>query len=242
MGKEKKRVKSIEIPMSFYYDGRKKKWKEENIVGTINRPSIDEINDSIGKWNKTNEYIQSENVLKRLFLQLCPNNSEISDVLIKVCTLDKLYNTSIYKTHDVARIIVDMKIDDRLSKNSCDVDLVDEMVSHMKSITGSGLYSFVTKYCSHHKPNLYPIYDTYVGILLRYYRDNYGENVFSFSDEELKSYKKFCEIMREFKTYFGLNADLKGIDIFLWQKGKECFPRWKKQRINENNDSEKSKG
>lgn len=242
MGKEKKRVKSIEIPMSLYYDGRKKKWKEENIVGTINRPSIDEINDSIGKWNKTNEYIQSENVLKRLFLQLCPNNSEISDVLIKVCTLDKLYNTNIYKTHDVAKTIVDMKIDDRLKQNSRDEDLVDDMVSRIKDITGFELYSFVTKYCSHHKPYLYPIYDSYVDTLLRYYRDRYGNDKFFFKNKDLKSYNRFCDIMMDFKDYFELDKDLKSIDIFIWQKGKECFPRWKKQRINENNDSEKSKG
>ncbi len=37
-----------------------------------------------------------------------------------------------------------MKIDDRLTKNGRDGDLVDDMVKRMKDITGSKLYSFVT--------------------------------------------------------------------------------------------------
>jgi hypothetical protein len=31
-------------------------------------------------------------------------------------------------------------------------------------------YSFATKYCSHHKPEMYPIYDSYVDKMLGYFK------------------------------------------------------------------------
>ncbi|UTW70364.1 hypothetical protein KHA80_07545 [Anaerobacillus sp. HL2] len=35
-------------------------------------------------------------------------------------------------------------------------------------------YSFATKYCSHHNPLDYPIYDSYVDEVLRHFRNRDG--------------------------------------------------------------------
>ena len=47
--------------------------------------------------------------------------------------------------------------------------------------------------------------------------------------------------MTDYKDFFELDNEIKSIDIFLWQKGKECFPRWEKKSVNVNKSDEKEK-
>ena len=222
-------VKRKEISQSFYYDGRRKKWIEEHFVKPC-IPSVENVDSWINEWKLTVGYPEQESALNKLFLELCPNNTCLDDILIKVCALNDFYSTNIYKVFDVAKIILDMGIDDRLSSDIVDASIVDELVKRTKDITGRSIYSFATKYCSHHRSSLYPIYDSYVDILLRYYRDHEKSNDFSFSDKDLKCYSSFIQVENDFKKHFGLSYyNAKQIDKFLWQEGKKCFPRWKTQ-------------
>ena len=85
-------------------------------------------------------------------------------------------------------------------------------------------YSFATKYCSHHDPINYPIYDIYVEKVLMALnkRDKFAK----FNKKDLKDYKIFKEIIMDFRKYYGLDGfDLKQIDRYIWQLGKENFPR-----------------
>lgn len=85
-------------------------------------------------------------------------------------------------------------------------------------------YSFATKYCSHHKPLDFPIYDSYVDHLLRYFRDIDG--FFNFKNDELKNYSHFKNVLIKFRDFYGLEPySLKDIDKYLWQLGKEKFPK-----------------
>ena len=121
-----------------------------------------------------------------------------------------------------------MNVDERLKSSKRDTSIVDEMVAEVKRITGRSAYSFATKYCSHHKPELYPIYDSYVDILLRYYRDHNTKG-FCFADKDLQHYASFCKVEQRFAECYGLNLPeftAKEIDKFLWQVGKKCFPKW----------------
>lgn len=83
----------------------------------------------------------------------------MDDVLIKVCSLNDFYSTNLYSPFRVAKHIVSLNIDDRLNNN--DLDLVNDIakvkINDDKMIN---FYSFATKYCSHHKPIKYPIYDS----------------------------------------------------------------------------------
>lgn len=85
-------------------------------------------------------------------------------------------------------------------------------------------YSFATKYCSYPKLLDFPIYDSYVDRLLRYFRDVDG--FYSFSNDDLKDYVKFKHILLEFGNFYDLAPyTLKDIDKYLWQLGKEKFPK-----------------
>ena len=83
---------------------------------------------------------------------------------------------------------------------------------------------FATKYCSHHNPLEYPIYDSYVDKVLRYFRDTDG--FCDFESDDLKQYDKFKQIVLAFRTYYHLEQyTLKEIDQYLWQLGKDYFPK-----------------
>ena len=85
-------------------------------------------------------------------------------------------------------------------------------------------YSFATKYCSHHNPIEYPIYDGYVEkILLHFYKQ---DNFSNFKKDDLKDYKKFKQTLLDFKKYYDIDEyNLKDIDRYIWQLGKEYLPK-----------------
>ena len=73
-------------------------------------------------------------------------------------------------------------------------------------------------------PLEFPIYDSYVDRLLRYFRDT--DRFSRFSSDDLKDYEKFKNILIQFTSYYRLEPyNLKEIDKYLWQLGKEKFPR-----------------
>lgn len=84
-------------------------------------------------------------------------------------------------------------------------------------------YSFATKYCSRHNPTEYPIFDSYVEKLLKYFRDT--DRFKSFNNDDLKKYSEYKNILLTFRNYYGLEQfNLKQIDKYLCQLGKEKFP------------------
>ena len=220
--------KAKKIPDSYYYDGRKKKWKIENINGKIERPCKEVMDKWLKMWDEKEGYIEQENALDKLFFQLCPENSELDDILIKCCTLNDFYSTNIYKVLKVAQIIREMGVDLVIKSDKRNPAFVEELCNRVKNATGRGIYSFATKYMSHHRPDLYPIYDSFVAKILRYFRDNEGfKDVDNFSDDELENYTSFCRIIDNFKVYFSLqNYSVKDVDKLLWQMGKYHFPKY----------------
>lgn len=106
-----------------------------------------------------------------------------------------------------------------------DFSLVNDLsVVQMGNGTEKNFFSFATKYCSHHQPKQYAIYDSYVDKILRYFR---GKDRFAqFTDGDLKNYSRFNAIINQFRQYYGLQEyDLKMTDRYLWQLGKAAFPR-----------------
>lgn len=83
-------------------------------------------------------------------------------------------------------------------------------------------YSFATKYCSHHFPKDFPIYDSYVEKVLIYF--NKQDNFANFKREDLKDYSKFKEILIQFSKFYNIQEySLKDIDRYIWQLGKKYF-------------------
>ena len=101
-------------------------------VNNIPKPSIEEVESYLKKWHSLENYDYQEKALNKLFFELCPNNKDISSILIKAATLNDFYSTNIFKIFDVAKHIESLNhienkpsIDERL--NNGDVTLVDDI-------------------------------------------------------------------------------------------------------------------
>ena len=185
-------------------------------------PSIEQVDFYLEKWDGLENYHLQEDALHKLFFELCPKNTDVVDILLKASTLNDFYSTNIFSIYPVAKHIYNLDIDARL--NAGDVTLVGDVQYVTIGDTLKNFYSFASKYCSHHNPLEYPIYDSYVDEVLRYFRNN--DEFSDFQDVDLKDYIKFKRILNDFRTFYSLDKyDLKQIDQYVWQLGKDYFPK-----------------
>jgi hypothetical protein len=125
----------------------------------------------------------------------------MNDILIKVSSLNDFYSTNIFSSFIVAKHILDLNIDKKLKDN--DFQLVNDIANiKINNEKTKYYYSFATKYCSHHKPDTYPIYDVFVGKMLIHFNkiDMFYEN-----DIDLKNYQNYMKVLFEFKKHFNLD-------------------------------------
>ena len=187
----------------------------------IPKPSGKQVEYYYDKWEKLENYQLQEKALDKLFFSLCPDNNEMSNILLKVVALNDFYSTHIFSVFSVAKRIQSLTdLDKRLEQGDISA------VSDIQKVTIGGVeknfYSFATKYCSHHNPSKYPIYDRYVDKVLCFFRD--CDKFATFKTKDLKEYKRFKEVLICFKDFYGLEKyDLKQIDKYLWLLGKEYF-------------------
>ncbi len=186
---------------------------------TVIQPSVEMVQKYISRFDNDDELIVVEDVLSELFGKY-PNNQKLRDILIKTTTLNSLYNTNIYAIVTMAEHILNKNIDAKLRDGS--PELVDE-IAHVE-IGGKirNNYSFASKYCHWHQPEIYPIYDSYIDNLLWHYqkRDKFEE----FTRVELRQYPRYKQIIEAFKSYYGLSQfKSKDLDKFLWGHGKELI-------------------
>lgn len=184
-------------------------------------PSTSEVEKYLQKWEMMESYKAQEEALDKLFFHLCPNNVALEDILLKCATLNDFYSTNIFDIYSVARHIQQIpNLDERLLQG--DRSLVEEISKakvgreHMPRT----FYSFATKYCSHHQPKKYAIYDNYVDKVLMAFkkRDGFAK----FTQKDLKDYPTYHDIILAFQQYYNLTGyDLKQMDKYLWQYGRE---------------------
>ena len=179
------------------------------------------IKEYLKSWKTLESYTLQEKSLNLLFKSYCPKNDKIEHVLLKVSALNDFYSTNIYDTYSVAKHILSCNVDSDLERGEV------ELVNKIAPVTIKGktrkFYSFASKYCSHHKPETYPIYDSYVEKMLIYFKriDEFE----SFKKDDLKTYSRFIEIIGKFKDHYNLSGfSLREIDIYLWLAGKQYFP------------------
>jgi hypothetical protein len=183
-------------------------------------PSPALVQSYIDLWEGLENYVLQEKSLSLLFEKLCPRNTSIDAILLKVSALNDFYSTNIYNTYAVAKHILSLDVDARLQ--SGDLELVDD-IARVKGLQRV-VYSFSTKYCSHHQPDRFPIYDSYVEQMLDHFRkrDCFGD----FRKADLKRYEVFYKAIQLFRDHYGLSAfSIREIDIYLWQAGKKHFPK-----------------
>jgi hypothetical protein len=189
----------------------------------IPKPSVSEIEKYLSRWNSSEDLALPENSLKKLFTQVYPTNDRIQDVLIKVCALNSLYSTHVFYPFQVAKHITGLDVDKKLSEEN--LGLVNEIAAiTLPDGKKRNYYSFATKYCSHHNHLVYPIYDSYVERMILYFKEK--DAFYKFGNSALRNYPEYRNILIKFSDFYGLNKfDLKKIDKYLWQAGKEHFPK-----------------
>ncbi len=163
-----------------------------------------------------------ERALDRLFTEYAPYNTDLSDILLKVAALNEFYSTNIFSLYPVARHILALHIDERLYAG--DLTLINDIKQIELKGKARQLYSFASKYCSHHNPACYPIYDSYIHQILVYFRKR--DRFAQFHSNDLKNYLRFQEILLSFRQFYGLDLFTpKQLDQYLWQLGKQYFPK-----------------
>jgi hypothetical protein len=187
------------------------------------RPSVEQVNWALRKWDTLDGYVLQESCLRKLFEDTYPRSTDMDDVLAKVCCLNDFYSTNIFSPVSMAKHIVALNIDQRLSAG--DLTLVNDL-SHVMVASGKVIhfYSFATKYCSHHQPLKFPIYDYFVDTMLLKCKKT--DAFARFSQRDIKDYPTFYEILLSFREFYGLGRfSLKQLDQYLWLTGKEYFPK-----------------
>lgn len=168
------------------------------------------------------EIKRGEEILDSVFEKL--KNGKITETEKAVILLDCIYHTQIKNVTHFAIVLREhleseegrkmfSKIADANTPKE-KADCVDKIASLVKKKEGGNYaYSFATKFCNRINPNKYPIFDGYVGWLLKYYNHENKEN--------FGKYDSFVEEYKTFKEKFKLTeCSYKELDVFLWTYGK----------------------
>lgn len=190
----------------------------------IEDPSVEEVLRYVNIWDNLDIYSQPDVFLKKLFTETYCDNVDVYQVMVKVCMLNTIYNTNIHHPLLVANHIVGLDVDNQIRNGNLSIinDFAKIKLGNTKVVR---YYSFATKYCSFHNPTSYPVYDSFVGKVLLYFRDaNIGSSFYNFKNSDFRDYEKFVNILCKFRSYYGLEQfSYKDLDKYLWQIGKKHF-------------------
>ena len=170
-----KKLREFILNKEIHYEKEKvQRVSSKYLKVNIPAPNNEQVNCYLSKWDTLENYTAQEKALNKLFWDLYKSNNDIVDVLAKVAILNDFYSTNIFDTYTVAKHIVDLDIDERLEQG--DLTLVKDIACVEIKSKNKYLYSFATKYCSHHYEEKYPIFDSYVRKVLIYFRnkDNFA--------------------------------------------------------------------
>lgn len=119
------------------------------------QPTVDAIDKCLAEFKESEKYQLHESALGLLYDDFCPSHDDLPRVLLKVSALNDFYSTNIYDTHAVAKHIVEVNPAIEIERGE------PTIVNKLSVVTIGGksrsCYSFATKYCSHHKPEAFPI-------------------------------------------------------------------------------------
>ena len=186
-------------------------------------PSSEEVKKYLNQ-RKTDEVLSySEKSLNNLFRVFSLNNN-LDEIIVKVCTLDVIFSANASRWFfEVSKHILNYDFDNKFKNKEFDVNkfaLIKVKDIKNNKTKERNFYSFATKYCNHHNPLEYPIYDFYVDEILWYFM----EEELNQKRSNLKKYPTFKETIIKFKKKFKLEEfNLKEIDKYIWLLGKEFF-------------------
>jgi hypothetical protein len=168
-----------------------------------------------------------EQALAELFKQY-PENGVLPHVLLKVVALNTLYSTQIRLYSEKVPNLMDVAR--HIQENAEDIDSalavgLPEIVDRIARVEAAGkedryYFSFATKYCSWHKPEFYPIWDSRVDRYLHCLkREPYFAEFFD-TGENYWRYSEFRRLITVFRDRYDLGSfSFKQIDKFLYSHG-----------------------
>lgn len=182
----------------------------------LSNPTPELISKYNEKWFELDKYPEQEDILTDLFSN--EDNSNFKIVLTKTIFLNEFYSTHLDNVVGMAKHIVNLDINEKLNNN--DISLVEDIAFTPSEMNNA--YSFASKYCSWHKPNTYPILDSYAKGVLYNMNRKFGFMPQFTRQNISSSYTFYCNIYENFIQHFNLqDFTLKQIDRFLWLFGKE---------------------
>ena len=197
-----------------------------------------------GKKNMDSYEIQEE--ILRYLVSKYPGHGNPSAVDAKVKLLNLFYSTGIQATSVMTDHILKIRnIDARLKMG--DHDLVKEIATVRFSNGERTNYSFATKYCALHQPDLFPIYDSIVagvfcslmkrGKLEGYVYTSHRSTVsgqytqVEFA-EKLRDYSFYVRVYKDFMQQYGLAGfSVRQIDWYLWSAYKQGGEKYEIEKL-----------
>jgi hypothetical protein len=187
------------------------------------RPTTAIIKKRVDEFNRDNFY-DCENYLAAIKLtNAFAKNDDYKNVFIKVNFINGAFKTAIDDTFGVAKQIFETvkNIDSRLKQG--DRTLVSDIALYRvpQSTKVRRNFSFATKFCHCHQPDLFPINDKYVRNSL--FEFNRHFKFATFTKKSLLDYDGFSIVLSEFIKFVGdKDINLAKIDRFLWLLGKQA--------------------
>lgn len=192
-----------------------------SLLPPVPTPSPDQVRKYLARWRVgDNEKIDA--ALKIAFAAM-PKNDDVGQVGVKIAALNGLYSTNIYAVVQVARHIVSLDIDAALAEDVVDPALIEGIANVEIRGKSRRNYSFATKYCNFHRPDVYPIYDSLVvGILNALLKQGETFDTFTRGEHWGTDYAIWHRSIRRFREHYGLGEfSIREIDKYLWTLAKE---------------------
>jgi hypothetical protein len=184
-------------------------------------PTPSEVQRYLDLWSAGNN--EKLDVALRTLFQTMPRNTDVGEVAVKLAALNGLYSTNIFALVQVATHIANLHIDSRLAEPKISADLIEQIAN--VEIRGKirRNYSFATKYCAFHRPDLYPIYDSLVQqVLNTFLRQGESFDTFLPGERWQADYGVWYRSITKFRNHYGLNDfSVRDIDKYLWMVAKE---------------------
>jgi hypothetical protein len=187
----------------------------------IPTPTSEQVQKYLARWEEgDNEKIDA--ALRATF-EAMPKNDDVGEVAVKIAALNGLYGTNILGVLRVARHIVSLDIDAMLDEHTMHADLIEKIAKVEFDGKRRRNYSFATKYCSFHRPEVYPIYDSLVvGILHALLKQGEEFDAGVRVENWRVDYALWHRSITRFRAYYDLEEfSLRDVDKYLWSLAKE---------------------
>jgi hypothetical protein len=188
-------------------------------------PTEELVKSACEEFDRDNREI--EEALTELFARY-PGNRDLRHVLLKVVALNALYSTQIRVYAKMVPNVLDVAT--HIQRNGDEIDSAltigsPEVVNRIAAVTvpekkTRWFFSFATKYCSFHRPEFYPIWDSRVDRYISSLKDQPRFAEFFGTGEDRWRYSEFRRLITIFRDSYGLGSfSFKEIDKFLYTYG-----------------------